>query len=52
VYFGNVAQDRWVWRVDFPHDFLDLGSRVMRHIDADYEAETGRPLGEGGPTCA
>ena len=48
VYFGNVAQDRWVWGVDFTHDFLDPGAQVMLYIDADYEAETGRPLGEGG----
>ncbi|MGI5820005.1 MAG: hypothetical protein ACOX9R_18120 [Armatimonadota bacterium] len=48
VYFGNVAQDRWVWRVDFTHDFSELGAQVMLYIDADYDASTGRPLGEGG----
>ncbi len=48
VYFGNVAQDRWVWRVDFTHDWLEMNAQVMLYIDADYDAETGRPLGEGG----
>ncbi|MFO8082468.1 MAG: hypothetical protein R6V07_19485, partial [Armatimonadota bacterium] len=40
VYFGNVAQDRWIWRIDFPHDFLELGAQVMLYIDADYDAST------------
>ena len=47
VYFGNVSQDRWVWRVDFTHDFLDPGAQVMLYIDADYQAETGGLIGEG-----
>lgn len=47
-YFGNVAQDRWVWRIDFA-DELDLsGSRVMLYVDVDNDITTGRRDGAPG----
>ncbi|NLO07377.1 MAG: hypothetical protein GX131_16230, partial [candidate division WS1 bacterium] len=47
-YFGNVAQDRWVWRIDFA-DELDLsGSRVMLYMDVDNDITTGRREGAPG----
>lgn len=46
--FANVAQDRWVWRMDTA-DRLDLtGVRVMLYIDADNDIRTGRRDGAPG----
>lgn len=47
-YFGNVAQDRWVWRIDFA-DTVDMsGARVMLYLDADNDITTGRREGAPG----
>ncbi|MFO8079608.1 MAG: hypothetical protein R6V07_04800, partial [Armatimonadota bacterium] len=47
-YFGNVAQDRWVWRIDFAEPVDMSGNRVMLYIDADNDIETGRRSGAPG----
>ena len=43
IYFGNVARDRWVWRVDFtkPPD-LDKNVAFIIYVDADSDPATGR----------
>ncbi len=48
VYFGNVAQDRWVFRVDFADALNILGNRVMLYFDADNDVNTGRREGAPG----
>jgi hypothetical protein len=48
VYFGNVAQDRWVWRIDFAGEPDILGAQVMLYLDADNDISTGRQSGAPG----
>jgi len=48
IRFGNVAQDRWVWRIDFAQEFLSQRARVMLYLDADNNRETGRRSGAPG----
>ncbi|MFW5970081.1 MAG: hypothetical protein ACOCP9_05535, partial [Halofilum sp. (in: g-proteobacteria)] len=47
-YLGNVAQDRWVWRIDFAEPVDMSGQRVMLYIDADNDINTGRRDGAPG----
>lgn len=47
-YLGNVAQDRWVWRIDFAGPLDMSGSRVMLYLDADNDITTGRRGGAPG----
>ncbi len=48
VYFGNVAQDRWVWRIDFAGEPDLMGAQVMLYLDADNDITTGRQTGAPG----
>ncbi|MCD6359680.1 MAG: fibronectin type III domain-containing protein, partial [Armatimonadetes bacterium] len=48
IYFGNVAQDRWVWRVDFAEPVDMSAARVMLYLDADNDLLTGRQEGAQG----
>jgi len=47
-YFGNVAQDRWVWRIDFAEPLNVTGALVMLYVDADNDETTGRQDGARG----
>ena len=47
VHVGNVAGNRWVWRVDFTDTFEDSGANLLVYIDADNDPATGR---QGGAT--
>jgi hypothetical protein len=48
IYLGNVAQDRWVWRIDFAEPIDMRGNRVMLYLDADNDITTGRRSGAPG----
>ena len=48
VYFGNVARDRWVWRIDFAGEPDILGAQVMLYLDADNDISSGRQAGAPG----
>ena len=47
VQVGNVAGNRWVWRIDFADVFEDSGANLLVYIDADNDLTTGR---QGGAT--
>jgi hypothetical protein len=47
VWFGNVAQNRWLWRIDFADAFEGTGTNVLLYVDADNDPATGR---QGGAT--
>jgi len=42
IWFGNVAQDRWLWRIDFAEDFQPRGTVLILYLDADNDLNTGR----------
>ena len=46
-YFGNVAGNRWVWRIDFADQFEGVGANLLLYVDADNDPATGR---QGGAT--
>jgi len=46
VWFGNVAGDRYVWRLDFAEDFLFAGTVLILYLDADNDLATGRQDGD------
>ncbi|MHB8993678.1 MAG: RIFT barrel domain-containing protein [Armatimonadota bacterium] len=48
VYFGNVAGDRYVWRLDFAEDFVEAGMVLILYLDADNALITGRQDGAKG----
>lgn len=48
VFFGNVAGDRWVWRIDFADQFRAADNRIILYVDADNDLETGRQDGPRG----
>ncbi len=48
IYLGNVAQDRWVWRIDFAGEPDLMGAQVMLYLDADNDITTGRQAGAPG----
>ncbi|MGC9320543.1 MAG: fibronectin type III domain-containing protein, partial [Armatimonadota bacterium] len=45
LYFGNVAGDRWVWRLDFADDFRRPGTILILYLDCDNDTATGRQDG-------
>ena len=48
VYFGNVARDRYVWRVDFTREPVRSQTiAFIIYVDADNDPNTGRD--KGGP---
>jgi len=48
VYFGNVASDRWVWRVDFTEDYPAADALLIFYLDVDHDLTTGRQDGPRG----
>ncbi len=48
VYFGNVASDRWVWRVDFAEDYPAPEALLIFYLDVDHDFTTGRQDGARG----
>jgi hypothetical protein len=52
VWFGNVAGDRYVWRLDFAErspasaGFLSTGTVLILYLDADNDRTTGRQDGD------
>lgn len=46
VWFGNVAGDRYVWRLDFAGDFVSSGTVLIIYLDADNDPATGRQDGD------
>jgi hypothetical protein len=47
TYFGNVAGNRWVWRVDFASKVENVGANLLFYMDVDNDPTTGR---QGGAT--
>jgi hypothetical protein len=48
IYFGNVAGNRYVWRLDFAADFDPSGTVLILYLDADNDLTTGRQDGARG----
>jgi hypothetical protein len=48
LYSGNVAKNRWVWRIDFADTFEGAGANLLFYIDADNDPKTGRQAGAQG----
>ena len=48
LWFGNVAGDRYVWRLDFVDDFPGAGIVLILYVDADNRLDTGRQDGARG----
>jgi len=42
VWLGNVAGNRYVWRLDFAQDFNPAGVVLIIYLDADNDLSTGR----------
>lgn len=42
VWFGNIAGNRYVWRLDFAQDFNPTGVVLIVYLDADNDLSTGR----------
>ncbi len=42
IYFGNVAQDRFLFCIEFAGDFIAKNSLVIVYLDADDDEKTGR----------
>jgi hypothetical protein len=43
VYFGNVAQGRWLWRIEFAVPYNFDNTAIIVYVDSDNNPETGRP---------
>lgn len=42
VHFGNVGQDRYIWKLEFAEDFVGPGTVLILYLDADNRTDTGR----------
>ncbi len=43
VYFGNVAQGRWLWRIEFEIPYNFDNDSIIVYVDSDNDPTTGRP---------
>ncbi|MBM4085514.1 MAG: hypothetical protein FJ272_12045, partial [Planctomycetes bacterium] len=47
-YFGNVAEDRYLWCIEFGGDYPRANSNFILYLDADNDEKTGRKAGAPG----
>jgi len=43
VRFGNVAQGRWLWAIEFAAPYIFDNTSIILYVDSDNDPETGRP---------